>query len=168
MADCSSIVYLIIFCLMDPVLTIRGFLLSVCICFFGCNGNQFPSGNEGVQATPLEDGESASPDEPVLRKGNLDFFILGRNQLEIEALLGVPHERDSENGNLVIWRYRRAVFDEATSITYGWSQLSLSFLRGLCSKVSVDLEHPPIPVEESTEVNPSSGSSRLPLFRKFQ
>ena len=153
---------------MHPIFTIRGFLLLVCICFFGCNGKQYPSGNEGMQATPLEDGESASPDEPVLRKGNLNFFILGRNQLEIEALLGVPHERDSENGNLVVWRYRRAVFDEATSITYGWSQLSLSFLRGLCSKVSVDLEQPPVPVEENTEVNPSSGSSQLPLFRKFQ
>ena len=77
-------------------------------------------------------------------------------------------KRDSEKGNLVVWRCRLAVLDEATSITYGWSQLSLSFFRGLCSKVSVDLEHPPIPVEESTEVNPSSGSSQLPLFRKFQ
>ena len=153
---------------MHPLLTIRGLLLLVCICFFGCNGNQFPSGNEGMQATPLEDGESASPDEPVLIKGNLDFFVLGRNQLEIEALLGVPHERDSEKGNLVVWRYRRAVLDEATSITYGWSQLTLKFSGGLCSKVSVDLEHPPIPVEENTEVNRSSGSPALPLFRKFQ
>ena len=153
---------------MHPLLTIRGLLLLVCICFFGCNGNQFHSGNEGMQPTPLEDGESASPDEPVLIKGNLDFFVLGRNQLEIEALLGVPHERDSEKGNLVVWRYRRAVLDEATSITYGWSQLTLKFSGGLCSKVSVDLEQPPVPVEENTEVNPSSGSSQLPLFRKFQ
>ena len=153
---------------MDPVLTIRGFLLLVCICFFGCNGNQFPSGNEGVQATPLEDGESASPDEPVLIKGNLDFFVLGRNQLEIEALLGVPHERDSEKGNFVVWRYRRAVLDEATSITYGWSQLTLKFSGGLCSKVSVDLEHLPIPVDENTEVNSRSVSPGSSLFRKFQ
>ena len=153
---------------MHPLVTNRGILLLVWIFLFGCKGNQFSSGNDGMHAIPPEDGESASSDEPVLRKGNLDFFILGRNQLEIEALLGVPHERDSENGNLVIWRYRRAVFDEATSITYGWSQLSLSFLRGLCSKVSVDLEHPPIPVEENTEVNRSSGSPALPLFRKFQ
>lgn len=143
---------------MHPFVKIRGFLLLVCICLFGCKGNQFSSSNDGMPVIPLEDGESASPGEPVLRKGNLDYFILGRNQLEIETLLGVPLERDSENGNLVVWRYRRAVFDEATSITYGWSQLSLSFLRGLCSEVSVDLEHPPIPVEESIEVNPSSSS----------
>jgi hypothetical protein len=68
----------------------------------------------------------------------------------------------------VVWRYRRVVFDEATSITYGWSRLTLQFARGLCSKVSVDLEHPLIPVDENTEVNRSSGSPGSPLFRKFQ
>ena len=98
----------------------------------------------------------------------MDFFDLGRNGLEIETLFGVPYEKDSEDGNLVVWRYRRAVFDEATNITYGWSRLTLKFARGLCSKVSVDLEHPPIPVEENTEVNRRSGSPALPLFRKFQ
>ena len=153
---------------MHPLVTNRGILLLVWIFLFGCKGNQFSSGNDAMQAIPPENGESASSDEPVLRKGNLDFFILGRNQLEIEALLGVPHERDSENGNLVIWRYRRAVFDEATSITYGWSQLSLKFSGGLCSKVSVDLEHLPIPVDENTEVNSRSVSPRSSLFRKFR
>ena len=68
----------------------------------------------------------------------------------------------------MVWRCRLAVLDEATSITYGWSQLTLKFSGGLCSKVSVDLEHLPIPVDENTEVNRSSGSSALPLFRKFQ
>ena len=153
---------------MDPVLTIRGFLLLVCICFFGCNGNQFSSGNEVVPAVPSRDGESSSESEPVLRKGNLKFFALGRNGLEIESLFGVPEEKESEGGNLVVWRYRRAVFDEATSTTYGWSRLTVTFARGLCSEVSVDLEHPPIPVEENAEVNRNLDSSGSSLFRKFQ
>ncbi len=168
MAGWSSIVEYIFFPLMNPALTIPFFCLLVCSVLFGCNGNRFSSGNEDREPAPLRDGESFSKSEPVLRKGNLDFFVLGRNGLEIETLFGVPYEKDSEDGNLVVWRYRRAVFDEATNITYGWSRLTLKFARGLCSKVSVDLEHPPIPVDENTEVNRSSGSPALPLFRKFQ
>ena len=168
MAGWSSIVEYIFFPLMNPALTIPFFCLLVCSVLFGCNGNRFSSENVDRESVPLRDGESSSKSEPVLRKGNLDFFVLGRNGLEIETLFGVPYEKDSEDGNLVVWRYRRAVFDEATNITYGWSRLTLKFARGLCSKVSVDLEHPPIPVDENTEVNRNSGSPALPLFRKFQ
>ena len=168
MAVRSYIVEYIFFCLMNPALKIPFFCFLVCIVLFGCNGNRFSSGNEDRESAPLMDGESPSKSEAVLIQGNLDFFVLGRNRLEIETLLGVPYEKDSEDGNLVVWRYRRAVFDEATNITYGWSRLTLKFARGLCSKVSVDLEHPLIPVDENTEVNRSSGSPGSPLFRKFQ
>ena len=153
---------------MNSSFKIPFFCLLVCIVLFGCNGNRFFSGNEDREPASLRDGESSSKSEPILRKGNLDFFVLGRNRLEIETLIGVPYEKYSEDGNLVVWRYRRAVFDEATSTTYGWSRLTVTFARGLCSEVSVDLEQPPIPVEENAEVNRNLDSSGSSLFRKFQ
>lgn len=168
MFNWSPIVEYMFFHLMNPNLTIPFFCLMVCFCFYGCNGNQFSFRNDVLQTTPLRDAESSSSDEPVLKKGNLEIFVLGRNGLEIETLFGVPYEKDSEDGNLVVWRYRRAVFDEATSTTYGWSRLTLKFSRGLCSKVSVDLEHPPMQVDENSEVKRNSVSSGSSLFRKFQ
>ena len=168
MAGCSSIIDYMFFAYMKSNLTIPFFCILLASCFSGCNGNQFYSGNEISPVTPLVDKESASSDEPTLRKGNLEVFLLGRNGLEIEALLGVPEEKDSEDGNFLVWRYRRAVFDEATSTTYGWSHLTLKFVRGLCSNISVDLEHPPIPVDEKTEVNRNSILPGTSLFRKFQ
>tara|TARA_B100001094_G_scaffold318733_1_gene362671 strand:- start:1349 stop:1831 length:483 start_codon:yes stop_codon:yes gene_type:complete len=156
----SHIVEINTFHPMSSAFKIPFFNLLVCIFLIGCNGNKFSSENE--------DSESSSKSEPVLRKGNLGIFVLGRNRLEIETLFGIPYEKYSEDGNLVVWRYRRAVFDEATSITYDWSRLNLKFTRGLCSNVSVDLEQRPLADDESTEVDRSSVSPALPLFRKLQ
>ena len=79
MAGWSSIVEYIFFPLMNPALTIPFFCLLVCSVLFGCNGNRFSSENVDRESVPLRDGESSSKSEPVLRKGNLDFFVLGSN-----------------------------------------------------------------------------------------
>ena len=120
-------------------------------CLLGCGGGHFSSGNGGQagQVALFGQGSSSSSQE-VVRKGNLEFLSLRRNQEEVEALLGSPQKRGSEDGILVEWEYRRAVFDEVTGITFGWSRVTLTFDGGLCSKVTVDLQHPPPPVTAVT------------------
>jgi hypothetical protein len=153
--------------LMNPVFKLPFFCLLVSSVLFGCNGNQFSSGNEDWKSDPFRDGEISFDSDSVLISGNLEIFLVGRNGAEIKALFGVPREKGYENDDFFVWRYRRAVFDEATSTIYGWSRLTLKFKNGLCSKIFVDLEHPPIPVDDNTEVNTSLDAPKLPLFRKF-
>ena len=114
-------------------------------CLTGCGGGHFSSVNGGGQTGQVAlfgQGASSSSQE-VLRKGNLEFLTLGRNKKEVEALLGSPEKRDTEDGILVLWEYRRAVFDEVTNNTFAWSRVILMFEAGLCSRVTVDLQHPP-------------------------
>ena len=120
-------------------------------CLTGCVGGDYSSGN-GDQAGQValfgQGGPSSS--QEVVRKGNLEFLSLRRNREEVEALLGSPQKRGSEDGILVEWEYRRAVFDEVTGITFGWSRVILTFEAGLCSEVTVDLQHPPPPETAGT------------------
>ena len=79
----------------------------------------------------------------VYRKSNLEALAIGRNRIEIEALMGEPEGKSLDGGNGYLWDYRRPVYDESTEVTYGWSLISFKFLKGLCAYVNINLEQPP-------------------------
>ena len=79
----------------------------------------------------------------VYRKSNLEALAIGRNRIEIEALMGEPDGKSLDGGNGYLWDYRRPVYDELTETTYGWSLISFKFLKGLCAYVNINLEQPP-------------------------
>ena len=111
---------------------------------FGCSSSSFPSRNGTVvENSTLNSPRASVPDAKVLRKGNLEFLLLNRNRLEVEALLGTPQNLFSRDGILVDWEYRLAVYDEVTQVVFGWSRVILTFESGLCSEIQVELEQLP-------------------------
>jgi len=121
-------------------LPIHSFLIFIFVC--GCSSNSFPSRN--VTGSSSSENSSVSvPDSQIFRKGNLEFLVINRNRLEVEALLGPPPNLFSRDGILVDWEYRLAVYDEVTQVVFGWSRVILTFDSGLCSEIQVELEQLP-------------------------
>jgi len=121
-------------------LPIHSFLILIFVC--GCSSNSFPSRN--VTGSSSSENSSVSvPDSQIFRKGNLEFLVINRNRLEVEALLGTPQNLFPRDGILVDWEYRLAVYDEVTQVVFGWSRVILTFESGLCSEIKVELEQLP-------------------------
>ena len=121
-------------------LPIHSFLILIFVC--GCSSNSFPSRN--VTGSSSSENSSVSvPDSQIFRKGNLEFLVINRNRLEVEALLGTPQNLFPRDGILVDWEYRLAVYDEVTQVVFGWSRVILTFESGLCSEIQVELEQLP-------------------------
>ncbi len=138
-------------------------ICSFCIIFSSCTQVEYNRvGQGGGQVVPegtidpkLEistEEVSASVEEPeykvVYRKSNLETLAIGRNRIEIEALMGEPEGKSLDGGNGYLWDYRRPVYDESTEVTYGWSLISFKFLKGLCAYVNISLAQPPPEVIE--------------------
>jgi len=79
-------------------------------------------------------------EETVYPKRNLEILLPGKNQIEIVKILGYPDgaSEDPSNG-LVTWEYRREVLDQATGLVFYLSRIWLTFEKGLCVDVEVEL-----------------------------
>lgn len=130
---------------------------SLCVIFSSCTSVEYSRVGQGQNSvsteamdpsveTPIAD-VNVPVEEPeykvVYRKSNLEALAIGRNRIEIEALMGEPEGKSLDGGNGYLWDYRRPVYDESTEVTYGWSLISFKFLKGLCAYVNINLEQPP-------------------------
>ena len=79
-------------------------------------------------------------EETVYPKRNLEILLPGKNQIEIVKILGYPDgaSEDPSNG-LITWEYRREVLDQATGLIFYLSRIWLTFEKGLCVDVEVEL-----------------------------
>ncbi|MFP6854793.1 MAG: hypothetical protein VB980_03345 [Opitutales bacterium] len=79
-------------------------------------------------------------EETIYPKNNLEILLHGKNHLEVTGLLGQPDgfSQDS-SGRVVTWEYRREVLDEETGLTFYLSRIWLTFEKGICEEVLVEL-----------------------------
>lgn len=102
----------------------------VCSVFlFGCGGVSSPWGLEN---------RSNPPDE-FLRRANVELLVKGRNEKEVESLLGAPTGRGLDEAGYLQLDYLRNVFDEERGRVFGNSVIRASFALGLCSKIEIEL-----------------------------
>ena len=79
-------------------------------------------------------------EEVVLPKKNLEILLPGKNQIEIIEILGHPDRvAEDPSGRVVTWEYRREVLDQATGLTFYLSHIWLTFKKGVCVDVQVEL-----------------------------
>lgn len=79
-------------------------------------------------------------EEKVYPKSNLEILLPGKNQLEVIRILGQPDGSSEDlSGRLVTWEFRREVLDQATGLTFYLSRIWLTFEKGVCVEVQVEL-----------------------------
>ena len=125
---------------------------SAAICLlFSCQSNYRKSFSNQTSQSPVVNDEKDSfktADSVIYRKNNLETLAIGRNRMEVEKLMGPPDGRSLDGGNGYLWDYRRAVFDESLEKVFSWSLVSFKFLKGKCAYVKIQLEDPPISLEQ--------------------
>ncbi len=73
-------------------------------------------------------------------KRNLEILLPGKNYQEVVEMLGQPNGAGGDaSGLLVTWEYRREVLDQATGLTFYLSRILLTFEKGICVDVQVEL-----------------------------
>jgi len=93
-------------------------------CFGGCQ-------------TPTNFGKQ---DETVYGNNNLEILLPGKNQLEVIRILGQPDGSSEDlSGRLVTWEFRREVLDQATGLIFYLSRIWVTFEKGICVEVQVEL-----------------------------
>ena len=105
----------------------------VCLCTItGCVGvKSFPVSIENSTT------KESALENKAYKKFNLEYLALGKNQIEVEKLMGLPEGR-SLGQNEYMLDYRRAVLNEQTgkfSIEFDY----LIFNQGKC--ISIDIQY---------------------------
>ena len=73
-------------------------------------------------------------------KRNLEILLPGKNQIEVVEILGHPVAvAEDSSGRVVTWEYRQEVLDQATGLTFYLSHIWLTFEKGVCVDVQVEL-----------------------------
>ena len=112
-------------------------ILSILLGFFvGCEKNKL-----GLKSKSFASIQKT--EEKSFRKFNLEYIMVGKNQIEVEDLMGFPEGRSLENDGVYLWDYRRPVFDDESGKVFEWSLITFHFTQGKCSKVDVSLSDPP-------------------------
>jgi len=113
------------------------FVLTVLLGFFGgCEKNKLGLKNKSL-VLPQK------TEEKSFRKFNLEYLMVGKNQIEVEDLMGFPEGRSLGKDGVYLWDYRRPVYDDETGKIFEWSLITFHFSQGKCSKVDVSLSDPP-------------------------
>ncbi len=101
------------------------FISLACIFVCGCQTQVAQFGQKEQTAFP---------------KRNLEILLPGKNQIEVIEILGHP-DRVSEDpsGRVVTWEYRREVLDQAPGLMFYLSHIWLTFKKGVCVDVQVEL-----------------------------
>ncbi len=87
--------------------------------------------------TPTTVGQQ---DAAVYGKRNLEILLPGKNHQEVEGILGQPDGFSEDvSSRLVTLEYRREVLDQATGLTFYLSRIWLTFEKGICVEVQVEL-----------------------------
>ena len=85
-------------------------------------------------------GDLAKKQETVYPKRNLEILLPGKNQIEVIEILGHPNAIGEDSSRrLVTWEYRREVLDQATGLIFYLSRIWLTFEKGVCVEVQVEL-----------------------------
>ena len=85
-------------------------------------------------------GDLGKKQETVYPKRNLEILLPGKNQIEVIELLGQPNAIGEDSSRrLVTWEYRREVLDQATGLIFYLSRIWLTFEKGVCVEVQVEL-----------------------------
>jgi hypothetical protein len=112
-------------------------ILSILLGFFGgCEKNKLGLKNKSfvsIQKT----------EEKSFRKFNLEYLMVGKNQIEVEDIMGFPEGRSLGDDGVYLWDYRRPVLDDESGKVFEWSLITFHFTQGKCSKVYVSLSDPP-------------------------
>ena len=112
-------------------------VLSILLgCFGGCEKNKLALKNKSF-VSPQK------TEEKSFRKFNLEYLMVGKNQIEVEELMGFPEGRSLGQEGVYLWDYRRPVFDDESGKVFEWSLITFHFSQGKCSKVDVSLSDPP-------------------------
>ena len=78
--------------------------------------------------------------QTVYPKKNLEILLPGKNQIEVIEIMGHPDAvAEGSFGRIVTWEYRREVLDEATGLIFYLSRIWLTFEKGVCVEVQVEL-----------------------------
>lgn len=78
--------------------------------------------------------------ETIYPKSNLEILLPGKNHSEVIGLLGQPDGlSEDSSGRMVTWEYRREVLDEETGLIFYLSRIWLTFEKGICVEVLVEL-----------------------------
>jgi len=81
-------------------------VLSILLgCFGGCEKNKLALKNKSFVATQKKEEKS-------FRKFNLEYLMVGKNQNEVENLMGFPEGRSLGQDGVYLWDYRRPVLDD--------------------------------------------------------
>ncbi|MBL62961.1 MAG: hypothetical protein CMI30_06075 [Opitutae bacterium] len=101
------------------------FVLSSLILICGC---QTPANFGGTE-------------EKVYRKKNLEILLPGKNQQEVIELMGPPQSYSEDpSGRIITLEYRKEVLDQATGLTFYLTRIWVTFERGICVEVQVELQ----------------------------
>jgi hypothetical protein len=112
------------------------FLITL-LCFFGgCEKNKIGLKNKSVVSTQ-------KAEEKSFRKFNLEYLMVGKNQIEVEDLMGLPEGKTLGQDGVYLWDYRRPVYDDETGNIFEWSLITFHFSQGKCSRVDVSLSDLP-------------------------
>jgi hypothetical protein len=111
-------------------------LLFATLC--GCQKNRLGGEKNGSLLTVQR------TEERPLQKFNLQYLMVGKNQIEVEELMGVPEGRTLGQDGYYLWDYRRPVLDDESDKVFEWSLVTFYFSQGKCSKVDVTLSDPPV------------------------
>lgn len=94
-----------------------------------------------------------STTDPVYKKFNLEYLVVGKNSSEIEKLMGAADGKTLIQDSQYLLDYRRQVLDEASGQIYDWSLITFRFNQGICSSIDILLANKPIQLTESTNEN---------------
>ena len=85
-------------------------------------------------------GDLGKKQQTVYPKRNLEILLPGKNQIEVIEILGHPDAvAEDFSGRIVTWEYRRDVLDQATGLIFYLSRIWLTFEKGVCVEVQVEL-----------------------------
>ena len=112
----------------------------VCLCTItGCRGEKFSSINQNSTT------KESALENKAYKKFNLEYLALGKNQIEVEKLMGLPEGRSlGQNGQYML-DYRRAVLNEQTGKVFDWSLITFVFNQGKC--ISIDIQYSDRPLQ---------------------
>jgi hypothetical protein len=111
-------------------------LLFATLC--GCQKNRLGGEMNGSILT------AQGKESNTFHKFNLQYLMIGKNQIEVEDLMGLPEGRTLGQDGFYLWDYRRPVLDDESGKVFEWSLVTFYFLQGKCSKVDVTLSNPPV------------------------
>ena len=122
-----------------------GSALFLVFSFTGC---QKPWSNSSQQGFYEQD---ETLEQKIYKKFNLEYLAVGRNQIEVESLMGPPEGRSLGQNGEYLWDYRRPVLDEETGKVFDWSLITFHFNQGKCKSINFNLADRPIQLMQENE-----------------